>query len=64
MTTPRFIPAAEGALQAGMSREQLIRRVQRREVRGALQDGRWFVDARDVARLAAERGRRITVGAA
>jgi hypothetical protein len=55
MATPLFIPVTEGSLRLALSREQLIRRIQRGTVRGALRQGRWVVDARDVARLVAER---------
>ena len=64
MAAPDLIPATEGSLQLGVSRETLIRRIQRGQLRGVLRDGRWFVVARDVAKLARERDIRAGAGAA
>jgi hypothetical protein len=50
-----FIPVSIGAMKAGMSRERLIRSVQLGAVRGAYQNGRWFVAQSEVDRLAGER---------
>ena len=39
----RRVPAAEYAISAQCSREQIIRRIQTGEVKGGLERGRWFV---------------------
>lgn len=49
------VPASEAAIECGLSRESLIRRIQSRAVRGAYQAGKWYVDRDEVARLAGER---------
>lgn len=50
-----FLPLAEVSLRTGFTREQLIRRIQNRKVRGDLIAGRWHVVAADIGRLEQER---------
>ena len=49
------IEAAAAALKAGLSREALVRKIQRREVRGRREGRFYLVDAEDLARLIRER---------
>lgn len=50
-TKPEFIPLPLAAAQRHMSREMLLRRVQRGEIPGEFRNGRWFVaDARNTSR--------------
>lgn len=53
--TDGMVPVSLGAVEAGMSRERLIRLVQLGTVRGSYQNGRWFVARSEVDRLARER---------
>jgi len=47
-TQPKWVEATDGAVMAGLSREALIRRIQRRELKGERRAGRWFVDLRSL----------------
>ena len=50
------LEAAEAALKAGVSREVLVRMIQRKRLRGHRVDGRyWVVEAADLERLIRER---------
>jgi hypothetical protein len=50
-TKPKLVPLPQAAAQRRMSREQLLRRVQRGEILGEFHGGRWFVaDARNTSR--------------
>ena len=42
---PILVPASEAAAARGMSRERLIRAIQRGEIPGVNRDGKWFVAA-------------------
>jgi hypothetical protein len=44
----RQIVAAEAALRLGMSRERLVRTIQRRELAGELRGGKWVVFERSI----------------
>jgi excisionase family DNA binding protein len=51
-----LLEAAEAALRAGISREALVRMIQRKRLRGHRVDGRyWMVEAADLDRLIRER---------
>ena len=51
-----LLDAAEASLRAGVSREVLVRMIQRKRLRGHRVDGRyWMVDAADLDRLIRER---------
>jgi excisionase family DNA binding protein len=60
-----LLEAAEAALRAGISREALVRMIQRKRLRGHRADGRyWMVDATDLDRLIREReGSQVAQGA-
>lgn len=47
-TLDHLIGAPQAALQAGVSRERLIRLLQRGGLRGAFLAGRWLVDKNDL----------------
>ena len=52
----KHLEAAEAAPRAGISREALVRLIQRKRLRGHRVDGRyWMVDAADLDRLIRER---------
>ncbi len=51
MVELRFIPAPEAAVAASISRERIIRLVQRGEINGRLVSGRWQVAEGEVERL-------------
>lgn len=44
MHTPTLIPLAEAALRLGATREVVLRRLMRRELRGERRNGRWLID--------------------
>jgi hypothetical protein len=52
-TSDRKLPAAEASLRAGMSRERLIRTIQRGELKGEILGGRWVVSERSLAEFLA-----------
>ncbi len=55
MAKTSWVPSTKAAVQLGVSRESLVRRVQRGLLRGRLTaDGRWEVDLRDLDRFVAE----------
>lgn len=51
----REIPVAEAAVRLGLTREQIIRLIQRRKLEGGLRGGRWFATAQSVEQLVRER---------
>jgi excisionase family DNA binding protein len=57
-----LLEAAEAALRAGISREALVRLIQRKRLQGHRIDGRyWMVEASDLNRLIREReGAQVT----
>lgn len=54
MNPENLMPASPASIAIGWPRERLIRALQRRAVRGAYLNGRWYVERSEVARLAAE----------
>lgn len=53
--TENSITATEAAVRIGISREAMVRKVQRGECRGEMLAGRWFVPVAEVDRLLDER---------
>jgi hypothetical protein len=51
ISTNELVPAPEASLRLGISREQLIRRIQRGDIPGVLRGGRWLASLADVERL-------------
>lgn len=51
VTEGTFVPAPAAALAGGISRERIVRLIQRGEVVGKLANGRWFVAVGEVERL-------------
>lgn len=47
-TVSDLVPAAVGAVRVGLSRERLVRAIQRGELGGSCVGGRWFVSERSL----------------
>lgn len=47
------VPLSAAALRLRLNREQLIRRIQRGEIAGGQEGGKWFVERTEVERLQA-----------
>ena len=51
---PAKSPAALAALDLGISRERVVRLVQRGVLMGSIEGGRWLVDTRSIERYKAQ----------
>lgn len=53
----RTLSTREAAQRVGLSREQLLRRIERGEIAARYAEGRWLVDAKSVADYVARQRR-------
>jgi DNA-binding Lrp family transcriptional regulator len=50
-----MLSTREAAQRVGLTREQLLRRVERGEIHGRFKDGKWYIDPRSLEEYAAAR---------
>ena len=55
MVHPDEVPVTEGCVSLGVTRDQLVRLIQKRVVDGRFRDGRWWANTASLSTLAKSR---------